>query len=292
MVRLVHNALRVGFNGETSRCLPKRSMLTAAYSLLAGGPIVTTYAMEGYLDWIEWRWRYYHDIDLIFDYVDTGHVQCSKKVFEGLPYPGRYVSLSQATEPRLEAGAVVYFLSSDYLAGYVSKEKYWTHQEQILDRLGRLPGSPPVYVKAHPAEPESGVEGLRQQGYRVIDKEFSAEQVLIANKDRIRGVWSTLSTASLIAACVGIPAYHTYSLLKYPPRVCRAFDAIYSQASQAPNWLRKVAAWDELEPVRGAFRPDAGSTDHEKWASCLTSLFEMVDARVRTRQVPSMRGVG
>ena len=258
--------------------LPKMTILSAAYSLLLGIPVVRFYSS------CDSRWirgpanNLPYEVLIVCETANGEAAPMQGRVFSGMPYPVKFIRESSlATSPLVAPGSVIYFVGTEDSVAGLSENEYWAFQKRVLDAVGRNTPGTPKYVKLHPLMPDDFLGHRACDGWQVLPKEFAAEVILARNRDLIGRVYSTTSFSALSAACLGIPSCVTYRLLPSPRWLQEYWDK-YFECS--PQNLVRVNGWGELEavpPREDGPMGTGGANERVRWERCLGFLMEKVE---------------
>ncbi len=280
-VRLYHATSIWGKKNKNTRLILIRTILTMFYSCLAGGPMVKVYGDPKRRGMIDWDFRNYQDVDIIFDTVNTEFIETAKNKFENMPYPGKFINLPQKENHiELPKNAIIYFLSTDYWLGALGETQYWQYHNKILDNIARENKDCPLYVKLHFLEPEESLKNIKINNYKAINKKYSAEEIYLYNKEKIKAVYSMSSTACLNASYFGIPSFVTYPLLPASTYVKEAWDIYFSSA---PKFFSRIKNWQEFEKISNISPNNKFSYSDEqaRWEECIRAIIN----KVRLQQI-------
>jgi hypothetical protein len=263
----------------TRRRLVRKTLLMMVYSAILGEPLPRMYmGLPPFESWTI-TYRRYQDADVVYDIANAGRIDRMALSFVNLPYPGRFVDVSlDDGHFELEEGSIIFFLNPDYLYGHFTESQFWKVQNTLLDAIGSSNGIAPLYLKLHPLMSKSCLDRVTANGWQVLRTEQPAEEVMIQAGEKIAATYSSTSTASLIAASLGIPSFLTYPLVYESDQVKAEFDRYFEAAL---CHLYKIRQWEDLARCGrryGKARRDS-EMERQRWLDCLGSLMAVVNSR-------------
>lgn len=139
--------------------------------------------------------------------------------FNDIPFPPSFMDtkgVDFSHRSYLKKNGVIFFLDTSIprLHG-IEEDRYWNVANEIISAIINNNQDINVYVKLHPACDEDEVSRLIRSDVIWLDKDISAEEYYLANKNKISAVFSTVSTALLSASWMGIPAYSYLDMVGY-----------------------------------------------------------------------------
>ena len=251
----------------------KRTILIAFYSCALGLPLARFLTSKASR---EVGWPIYKmacETTLVFESANPARIREQATKLLGMPHPLRLLSPEDFSDsPTLPSGSILYFLSTENSVIGLDWAGYWKFHKAAFQKIQERFPDAPKFAKLHPLMREESLAGAGVAGWDPLSGKCSAEEILVRNRERIRAVYSTSSTAALIAAILGIPAYLTYPLLESPVWWQNFLEEYFDIR---PPKLRIVRHWDELVDENrqpeflDALRDEGGRAD---WGAFLAGL--------------------
>ncbi len=252
----------------------RRTILTAFYSCALRLPLARFLTSK---DSREVGWPVYKmacETTLAFESTNLARIREPATRLLRMPHPLRLLSSEDFPDsPTLPPGSVIYFLSTENSVIGLDWAGYWKFHKAVFQKIEEHYPDAPKFAKLHPLMREESLAGAGVAEWDPLSGN-TAEEILVRNRARIRAVYSTSSTAALIAAILGIPAYLTYPLLESPIWWQNFLEEYFDIR---PPMLRIVKQWDEL--VDGNMQPgpldpvkdEGGRADWEAFLAGLRS---------------------
>jgi hypothetical protein len=188
------------------------------------------------------------DIQDVTVFIEQEGRASDSTTFNNLPFPGKFVNFPDRPDMekiRVKDNAILLLLDftlPDY--GYCEESSYSDTANKLAKEITLKNPECPLYIKLHPQDSDRNAERIHTPVH-VIDKNYSAEEIYLLNKEKIRAVYSTASTAVLTASWFGITVFNCSELFKYQPSLLKIFNKYMYSGKK----IRTIARYEDIKSL-------------------------------------------
>lgn len=195
--------------------------------------------------------------------------------FNNLPFPAEFLNPTcfENSKIQVENNTVLLLLDSTVSEyGFCEESHYLDTANNLAKLIVHNNPQCPLYIKLHPESSDSYLDKI-QVPAKVIDKNYSAEEIYLANKTKIKAVYSTASTAILTASWLGIRGFNCSELFKYKPSLLKVFNKYMSSGKNVTN----ISGYEDVKPIEVEVNLYPDDMDGKLcWTELISELVDMV----------------